>query len=196
MYVLINAINQEGVIESLQRLAGDDCPLTTETIADVIEKVLIHQPAELIADQFEQLVNYFLYELSLEGSDQIDDDLLECIHESVYAELNQSKRRFSRLTGILVKQFGFSQENGIWLLNGDPKDINQFILTAREAADKLSEKIEDPDERLIYRSLIGQLTELELIADYKFKVMRKPGKAVAYGNDLITFPVILAEVFK
>lgn len=196
MYVLVDSFNYDGIIESLRKLIGEDQPLTTDSIAECIQKVLNWQAERAPKDPFEHLVNCFLTSLRTEALELLDDELLSDIHDSVYIELNMSKHRFSTLTGILVKQFGFSQEEGQWCLNGDIKKINAFILTAREEATKLSGVIQDTDERIIYSELIGQLTDLELLGNYKFTVLSKTGKMVKYGNDLITFPVILAEVFK
>lgn len=207
MYVSLDAFCYEDLIPLLQSMVGEDIPLTTETIIEVLKKMVdkndrykTHLDELNHNNAIEHLASWMYHtcnldELCLITTEAFVANLCDTMYVHKDAD-DKSPGVYSRLEQILDMIFQDpsrpTTKDGVFITPTE-SDFNRVFTEADVILTKLETRQETPEEeelrKMFYMQLMGN--ELDSV---KFTILDVPGKTVKYGNALITFPLILAKV--
>lgn len=198
MHIRLNTFDYESLTAALLSILGEDIPLTreliTKTLNDLIGKIEAFAPV-LSPDVPMEIVEYVNDKLmGLEAELLSADEIWGLISDSLYVAGKEKPEDRGQLFNIFAAKFGIMEDAEGAYVQMDSEQGIELLNLAYNYIDQCRGEFLSPEQYLIKVSLYDQLKDSELM-QVKFKILDVDGTQVKYGNNLITFPVILAEVF-
>lgn len=199
MYVKLDMFDYSALISAIIAINGEDMPLTREaiskTLKDFISKIEVSAPVPPEGVPL-PLIHYVNDHLCGPETDFIDpDEMWRAIADSLYvAGLAKAGTR-GQLFEIFENVFGVIENGEEAFIDMDASQGIDLLNKAYHYLECCRGETLTSEEYLIKTALYDQLKENELQV-VRFRILDIDGAQVKYGNNLITFPVILAEVLE
>lgn len=197
MHIRLNTFDYNALTAALLAIVGEDTLLTTELIASTLTGLI-----EKIDGAHPTLPDDLPYEIVKVVNDKLTgieqellspDEIWSNISDALYVAGQIPHGNRGDLWDAFAAKFGVAEDDEGAVIQMDSSQGIQLLNDAYAYLDKCRGQYMSPEEYLIKSALYDQLLDSELM-QVKFRVLDIPGFTVRYGNNLITFPVILAEV--